>query len=93
MKYLIILAILFTSTEIFAQEWVSYQPYPVTIVQNNINYYPIPVVQQPIVVYQWVPYSTQQNIVVEQYCLFRRTQTVISKPAIQWVYQPAIIYR
>jgi hypothetical protein len=93
MKYLIVLLMLFTSTEIFAQEWVPYQPYPITVVQPNINYYPVPTVQQPVIVYQWVPYSVQQNIIVDQYCLFRRTQTVVSRPTVQWIYQPVVIYR
>jgi len=93
MKYLIVLATLFVSTEIFAQEWVPYQPYTTTVVQPSISYSSIPIVQQPVIIYQWVPYSIQQNTIVEQYCLFRKTQTIISKPAVQWIYQPVIIYR
>ena len=92
MKYLIALATLFIATEIYAQEWIAYQQYPQPVVQQNIVY-PIVPVHQPVIVHQWVPYPIQQNIVVEQHCLFRRTQTVISRPTIQWVYQPVVIYR
>lgn len=92
MKYLILLATLFMVTEAYAQEWIAYQPYPQAVVQQNIVY-PVVPVPQPVVIHQWVPYPVQQNIVVEQHCLFRRTQTVVSKPAVQWVYQPVVIYR
>ena len=92
MKYLIVLATLFIGTSSYAQEWIASQPYPQPIVPPSIVY-PIVPVHQPVVIYQWVPYATQQNIVVEQYCLFRRTQTVISRPTVQWVYQPVIVYR
>jgi hypothetical protein len=44
-------------------------------------------------VYQWVPYPVQQNIVVEQQRFFCKTQTVISRPATQWVLQPIVVYR
>jgi hypothetical protein len=48
---------------------------------------------QPVIVYQWVPYATQQNVIVEQQRLFCRTQTVITRPITQWVLQPVVIYR
>jgi hypothetical protein len=48
---------------------------------------------QPVVIYQWVPYSVQQNVVVEQRRLFCINQTVISRPIVQWVLQPMVIYR
>lgn len=92
MKYLIVLATLFIGTSAYAQEWIAAQPYPQPIAAPSIVY-PIVPVPQPVVVYQWVPYAAQQNIVVEQHCLFRRTQTVISRPTVQWVYQPVIVYR
>ena len=93
MKYLIALVTLFMATEIYAQEWVAYQQYPQPAIQQTIVYPVVPLPPQPAVIYQWVPYATQQSIVVEQYCLFRRTQTVISRPTVQWIYQPVVIYR
>lgn len=94
MKYVIAaLIVLFTGTLTYAQEWISYQPYPQPIIQQTITYPVVPLPPQPAIIYQWVPYSAQQNIIVEQHCLFRRTQTLISRPTVQWVYQPVVIYR
>jgi hypothetical protein len=45
------------------------------------------------VIYQWVPYAAQQNVVVEQHKLFCRTQTVVTRPYTQWIMQPVVIYR
>jgi hypothetical protein len=73
----------------YSQEWIAYQnlqPPPQVQVVHSVQY-------QPVVVYQWVPYVVQQNVVVEQQCLFRRTQTIITKPTIQWILQPVVIYR
>lgn len=93
MKYLIALTILCMATETFAQEWIYYQQYQQPIIQQTITYPVVPLPPQPAIIYQWVPYSAQQNIIVEQHCLFRRTQTLISRPTVQWVYQPVVIYR
>lgn len=60
-----------------------------TVVQS----YPVNPVPQPVVVYQWVPVIVNQNTIVDQQCLFRRTQTVTVQPVVQWIYQPVIIYR
>lgn len=74
-----------------AQDWIPLQKYQqTTVVQTVPVINPVP---QPFVVYQWVPVVVNQNTIVEQYCLFRRTQTVTVQPSIQWVYQPVIIYR
>jgi hypothetical protein len=44
-------------------------------------------------VYQWVPYASQQNFVLEQQRIFCRTQTIVSRPFTQWVLQPVVVYR
>lgn len=68
----------------YAQEWIPYQQYaePVYIQQP-----------QPVIVHQYAPYIVQQNIVVEKRCLFVKTQTVVTRPVTQWIYQPVLIYR
>lgn len=48
---------------------------------------------QPAIVYQWVPVVVNTNTVYEHNCLFRRTQTVVNQPQIQWIYQPVLVYR
>jgi hypothetical protein len=59
-------------------------------VQTQIVYIQQP---QPVVIYQWFPYTAQQNIIVEQQRLFCKTQTIITRPFTQWVLQPMVIYR
>lgn len=72
----------------YAQEWIPYQtPVVQPIVQYQV-YQP-----QPVVVYQLVPYIVQQNILIEKHCLFHRTQTLVTRPVLQYVYQPVIIYQ
>jgi hypothetical protein len=60
------------------------------VVQTQTVYVPQP---EPVIIYQWVPYVTQQNFVIEQQRLFCKKQTVITKPITQWVLQPVVIYR
>ena len=74
----------------YAQEWVAYQERIQPAIPTQIVYVQQP---QPIVVYQWVPYTIQQNVVVEQQRLFCKTQTVINRPFTQWILQPVVIYR
>lgn len=79
---------LMSISNIYAQDWIPYR-------ENNVivNTQPIYYVQQPLIVYQWISIVVQQNTVVEQHCLFRKVQTIINQPVIQWVYQPVLIYR
>lgn len=80
-----------------ADEWVAYQVTPV--IMPNINTtthsqsYSISLQPQPIIVYQWVPYTTHYYTTIESRCLFRREQTLIVQPMTRWLYQPHIIYR
>jgi len=76
------------SSNLYAQEWIPYQQYVEPIPQTVYVQQP-----QPVLIYQYVPYTVQQNIVVEKRCLFVKTQTVVSRPVIQWIYQPVLIYR
>lgn len=73
----------------YGQEWVAYQSQPI---QQPVIQYTTPH-PQPVVVYQWIPVIVQQNVVIERYCLFHRTQTLTTVPVIRYVYQPVIIYR
>lgn len=75
-----------------AQYWIPFQGYNTQTIQTTHSYH-INHVPQPIVVYQWVPVVMQQNTVIDNFCLFRRTQTVVTQPVIQWVYQPFLVYR
>lgn len=86
-RCLVMLFLMGVSSNSYAQEWVAYNQYPQPQVQT------VYVQPQPVVVYQWVPYTVQQNIVVEQRRLFCVNQTVVSKPTIQWILQPVVIYR
>lgn len=72
----------------YAQEWIPYQQYAEPVPQMVYVQQP-----QPVLVYQYVPYTVQQNIVVEKRCLFVKTQTVVTRPVTQWIYQPVVVYR
>lgn len=85
-RCLVMLFLMGVSSNSYAQEWVAYNQYPQPQVQT------IYVQSQPVIVYQWVPYAIQQNVVVEQRRLFCVNQTVVSRPTIQWILQPVVIY-
>lgn len=88
-RCLVMLFLMGVSSNLYAQEWVAYNQY----VQPQPQIQTVYVQPQPVVVYQWVPYTVQQNVVVEQRRLFCVNQTVVSKPTIQWILQPVVIYR
>jgi hypothetical protein len=85
-RCLVILMLMGIGSNTYAQNWVPYQE----VVQTPIVYVQQP---QPVIVYQWVPYVSQQNFIVEQQRIFCRTQTVVTKPATQWILQPVVVYR
>lgn len=84
------------SSNLYAQEWVAHnqyvqpQPHTQTVYVQPQTVYVQP---QPVIVYQWIPYTVQQNMVVEQRRLFCVNQTIVSRPTIQWILQPVVIYR
>ncbi len=89
--FLVMLMLIGVSSNVYAQNWIPYQEVQQpAVVQTNVVYVYRP---QPVVVYQWVPYVAQQNVIVEQQCLFRRVQTVVTRPVTQWVVQPVVIYQ
>jgi hypothetical protein len=88
-RCLVILFLMGVSSNLYAQEWIGYNQYIQTQPQIQTVY----MQPQPVVIYQWVPYSVQQNVVVEQRRFFCVNQTVISRPVVQWVLQPVVIYR
>lgn len=88
-RCLVMLFLISVSSNLYAQEWVAYNQY-VQPQQVQTVYYAQP---QPVVIHQWVPYVVQQNLVVEQRRLFCVNQTVVTRPIVQWVLQPVVIYR
>jgi len=87
-RCLVVFFILGLSMDVYAQNWIPYQQ-PVVYTQNIVEQTYI----QPVVVYNWVPYVIQQNIVVEQRCLFYKTQRIVTVPQTQWIYQPTVELR
>ena len=85
----VMLMLIGVGSNVYAQEWIPYQPPVQPVVQTQVIYVQQP---QPVVIYQWIPYTIQQNVVVEQQRLFCRTQTVVSRPITQWVFQPVTFY-
>lgn len=77
-----------------AQNWIPYQPYQTQNIQVT-NTYPVIIqsVPQPIVVNQWVPFIVPQTTIVEQHCLFRKTQKIITEPVTRWIYMPVVVYK
>lgn len=88
-RCLVMLFLMGVSSNLYAQEWVAYNQY----VQPQPQIQTVYVQPQPVIIYQWVPHIVQQNIVVEQRRLFCVNQTLISRPATQWILQPVLIYR
>ena len=88
-RCLVMLFLMGVSSNMYAQEWVAYNQY----VQSQPQIQTIYVQPQPVLVYQWIPYTVQQNIVVEQRRLFCVNQTIVSRPTVQWVLQPMVIYK
>lgn len=92
MKNFIYLFVLFfaITPATYAQDWVAYNPYIQPQHQVQTVYIQQP---QPVVVYQWVPYVVQQNVILEQRRLFCVNQTVVARPTVQWILQPIVVYR
>lgn len=88
-RCLVMLFLMGVSSNLYAQEWVVYNQY----VQPQPQVQTVYVQPQPVVIYQWVPYTVQQNIVVEKRCFLHSYETVISRPVTQWVLQPTVVYR
>jgi hypothetical protein len=86
----VMLMIMSVGSNLYAQNWIPYQEPIQPVVQTQVVYVSQP---QPVVVYRWVPYTVQQNVIVEQQRIFCRTQTVVTKPVTQWIFQPVVIYR
>lgn len=88
-RCLVMIFLMGVSSNMYAQEWVAYNQY----VQPQPQIQTVYVQPQPLVIYQWVPYTVQQNVVVEQRRLFCVNQTVVSRPTVQWILQPIVIYK
>ena len=88
-RCLVILFLMGVSSNLYAQEWVAYNQY----VQSQPQIQMVYVQPQPLVVYQWVPYTVQQNVILEQRRLFCVNQTVVTRPTVQWILQPVVVYR
>ena len=93
MKCLYFLCAMTITNSAYAQDWIPYVYSSPTVTQTTITqqtYNPPP---QPVVVYQYTPYVVQQPIVVEQRCLWYRTQKVVYVPQVQYFYHPVWVYR
>ena len=88
-RCLVMLFLMGVSSNMYAQEWVAYNQY----VQPQPQIQTVYVQPQPVLIYQWVPYTVQQNIVVERRYFLHINQTVVSRPTVQWVLQPMVIYK
>lgn len=88
-RCLVMLFLIGVSSNSYAQEWVAYNQY----VQPQPQIQTVYVQPQPVVIYQWVPYIVQQNVIVEQRRLFCVNQTVVNRPVTQWILQPVVVYR
>jgi len=92
MKYILLLftCVLFSSAN--AQEWVSYNPYPpvVEVPMVPAQSFSTYVVQQPRIVYQWVPQYINQPILIERRFLLCKRYDWTIRPTIQWVQQPIV---
>jgi len=75
------------------QEWIPYVSNAVQTTQTTITQQTFVPPPQPVVVYQYTPYIVQQPIVVEQRCLWHRTQKVVYVPQVQYFYHPVWVYR
>ena len=91
MKYLILLTSLFFGSA-YSQEWVSYNPYPPVVQVPAVpsQSFSTYIVQQPIVVYRWVPQYINQPVLVEQRFLFCKRYHLTVQPTIQWIQQPIV---
>ena len=88
-RCLVMLFLIGVSSNSYAQEWVAYNQYVQPQPQIQIVY----IQPQPVVIYQWVPYIVQQNVIVEQRRFFCVNQTVVNRPITQWILQPMVIYK
>jgi hypothetical protein len=89
-KCFIVIMLMSVGSSLYAQNWIPYQETIQPVVQTQVVYIAEP---QPVVIYQWVPYVVQQNVIVEQQRIFCRTQTVVTRPFTHWILQPMVIYR
>ena len=98
-KYILLFCIFFVNNLAFADNWIPYQGQNNTIIQTQTTTISQPVIPtyvvlpQPIIVYRAVPYVWYNSYIVEQRCLFHKTQRIVSEPVVQWLYQPYTIYR
>lgn len=92
MKYILLIFTFLILSSANAQEWVAYNPYP-PVVQvplvptHSLSTY---VVQEPRIVYQWVPQYINQAVLVEQRLLFCKKYHWTIQPTIQWVQYPIV---
>jgi len=92
-RCLVMLFLMGAYSNSYAQEWIPYQATPI-IEQTTTSYFSQPVYRpSTTVIYQYVPCTVYQNVVIENQYIFRKTQTVVSRPTTQWILQPVVIYR
>lgn len=78
-----------------ANDWIPYcvQPSPPQVyvpTVPSISYYTTETyIQRPLILtYEWVPYHSTKTFVIERQGFLCKYRTIISKPTIDWIYQP-----
>ena len=97
--FVFLITIFITNTGYAQNDWVAYrgqyaQPtntQTVTVNNFHINL-PNIHIQQPTLTYDWVPYYSNQMIILEKRHLFCKQQQIIYRPFVQWIYQPVWKY-
>lgn len=77
---------------VYAQDWIPYVNNHQQVIQTTVTQqtYTTP---QPVITYQYVPCFIQQPLIIEQRCLFHRTQKIVYVPQVQYFYTPILVYR
>jgi hypothetical protein len=90
MKYLLIVCTLVLFSTADAQEWVAYNPQPPTVQMPMVpsQSFSTFTIQQPRIVYQWVPQYVNQPVLVEQRFLLCKRYHWTVQPTVQWVQYP-----
>lgn len=91
MYKIILFSILLFPSNVFGDTWVHFDQVvdtpeiQIKIINNNQPKY------IPQNVYQWVPYVTNEPIIIEKRCLFIKKYEVEYRPVTRWALRPIVI--